>query len=383
MAVYSDTFFSMVGQVQRFRPDVSDQLIEDWLNIRIRQALDARTYWSDLVVQKILSIPAAYSTGTVAVTTGSTTVAGTDTVWPTDDSVNTTLSAAVDEIGYAKATPASMSGIEVGKPLYIDGAGSPEVVVPVEITTTTFTAQFTATHSAAQTITASSYAGRQLRLSNATPVFTIQAVVTATSLIIGNPWGGADASAQSYIIALLYFSLGHDLKDVLWVVDKQVGRPLRIHASVTEMNWRDPQRSSTGDPQALVDFGPDLAGDMLYELWPRQTGARQVPYAYYKQWPELNKDNDRPPWFINPSIFVHGAIADALRFRNTQERDMYQNLNTAQHYEQRFLMGLEDSKNNDESKMQSAYTFDYRQVFGAGGANFWQSHEPDLFWQSF
>jgi hypothetical protein len=368
----------MVGHVKRFRPNVSDQLIQDWLTARVRQALDARTYWSDLIIQKVLSVPAAYSTGTIALTTGSTTVTGTGTAWATNDVVNTTLSSAVEEIGYATATPASMSGIEIGKPLYIDAGGTPEVVVPVEVNSVSFKALFTMTHAAAQTVTASSHAGRQLRVSNATPVFTVQAVVSATSLIIDNPWGDEDVTAQTYNIMQLYFILAHDLKEILWMVDKQVGRPLRVHAPVTEANWRDPQRSSTGDPQALIDFGPNSAGDMLYELWPRQTGARQLPYAYYKQWPEMTKDNDRPPWFINPTIFVHGAIADALRFRNTDDRDRYHNPTLADHYEQRFLVGLEDAKNNDESKMQSAYGFDYRQVFGAGGANFWQSHDPDL-----
>jgi len=114
-----------------------------------------------------------------------------------------------------------------------------------------------------------------------------------------------------------------------------------------------------------------------YELWPVQTSARQLQILYYRQWPEMVSDTDRPPWFLNPSILVHGALADAFRFRRGKD-DAYYSPDLAMQYEARFMQGMQDAINNDESKFQRAYSFKYENVFGAGGANFWRSHDSDL-----
>jgi hypothetical protein len=379
MAQWGDKLFSMRGRVIQFRPGVSKDQVDGWINDRIRQAIDSRIFWSDLLQPGLIAVPDMYNTGTATTANGSGTVAGTLTAWPIDDKVNTTLAAAVDEIGYFPATPTSMTGITADTILLVDNGGSNQEVVPViRVDTTQFIGKFSKYHDAGETITCSSLVGRQFRVSSSYPIFTVQAVTSATSLLLDNPWSSTGLTDVAYQIIGMYYTLATDIKDILTVVDTQYGGwPLRYHVSISELNWRDPQRTSFGPPQMLADLAPNACGNMQYELWPTQYAARQVWYLYRKQWPELVNDNDVPPWFINPMVFVHGAIADALRWRKGKE-DPFFNPDLAEVFERKFLMGLDDAKNADESKSPNQYSFDYTKIFGAGGANFWVSHDPDV-----
>jgi len=107
------------------------------------------------------------------------------------------------------------------------------------------------------------------------------------------------------------------------------------------------------------------------------TSEKQLPFIFTKQWPELVEDTDRPPWFINPTLFYHGALADALRYRAGKD-DPFHNPRLADDYEQRFQAGVVQASLADEEKAQRAYEFAYHRVFGAFGANFLQSHDPDV-----
>lgn len=359
------------------RPGVSALQVQGWINDRIRQALDARTYWSDLLTHSVISVPGFYNTGTVNVTVGSAIVTGTGTAWPVNDVVNTTAAAGVPEIGYVEITPVSMTGIAVDTYLYVDATGSPETVAVVEVSSTTFIAKFATTHAAGCTLTTSSLAGMQFRLGNGTPIFTVISVQDATDLTLDLNWGNSSLTNQAYQIVKAYFTIAPDLKDILFVLDQIQGIPMRIHVSVLEINWRDPQRSSTGPPLNVVDLAPSAGGSMQYELWPWQFGPYQLGVIYQKQWPELKNDTDRPPWFMNPTIFYHGALADAYNYKVNKD-DIYHNPQLALEYERRFMLGVELAKNADESKAQRDYQFQYDQLFGAAGANFWQSHDPDV-----
>lgn len=362
-----------------FRPGVDRNLVQGWLNDRVRQALDSRTYWSDLLSHGVLSIPNFYNTGNVTVNTGSKVVVGDGTnAWPVNDKVNTTVVAGINEIGYVVVTPLSMQNIATDTYLYVDAAGTPETVVVVRTTATTFTAQFQFVHTAPNTtLTSSSLSGMQFRTDESSPVFTVTSVQSSTMLTLDLPWGYMTLVNTAYQIVKSYFTLAPDLKDVLYVIDAYQGIPLRLHVAVEEINWRDPQRSSTGPPLAVVDLAPSAGGSMQYELWPWQFSSYQLGFIYYKQWPDMLLDTDRPPWFINPSIFMFGALADALNFR-VNEKDIYHNPKLAMHYEARFQQGMEDARNADESKAQRGYSFDFEQLFGAAGAQFWRSHDPDL-----
>ena len=381
MAQFSDDLGSMVGRVVNFRPGVSDLLIRGWINDRIRQVLDARTFWCDLVRQGILSVPDPYLTGTVSVTPGFPGVTGVATAWPVNDVVGTTLDEAVVDIGYVEAVPVSMTGITENSYLYLDSGGPQAEAVPVvETKGDRFIAKFAKTHAAGATITQSSLVNRQFRTADTDPIFTVRNVISPTSLELTDNWGGPAKSAVAYRILVMYVMLAPRLKSILDMKDETYGRPIRPHVSLREANYRDPRRSmrSLGGALHLVDFGPNEQGNMLYELWPAMSSARQISYWYHIQWPELVADTDRPPWFINPTIFVHGAIADALRHRKNKD-DLYFNPDLAKDYEQRFMFGMQQAYNADEAKSKQALQFDHERMFSPGGADFWQGNDPDVY----
>jgi len=369
----------MIGRVTNFRPGCSSLDARDWINDRIRQALGARTYWSDLITPKVLSVPDAHTTGTVSVAPGSRIVTGTATAWPINNIVNTTIPDAVDDIGYVEITPLAMTGITEDSVLYVDAAGTAEAVSVVEVKADSFIAKFAYTHTAGATLTQSSLVGLQFRIAITDPIFTVRNVISATSLELTDSWGGAAKTDEAYRLVKMYITIGSDYKDILAMKDETTGQPIRLHVSVTEVNQLDARRTSTGTGALiqLVDLGPNEQGNMQYEIWPASATRRQFSCLYYRQWPALVNPNDRPPWFINPTIFIHGAIADALRWRK-DEKDPYFNPVLAQDYEKRFLQGLELAKNEDESKFQKSVSWRYSRVFIPMGADYQQGHSPEV-----
>jgi hypothetical protein len=369
----------MVGRIQNSRPGCSSLDARDWINDRIRQSLGARTYWTDLITQKVMGVPAMYNTGTVSLATASRVVTGTTTAWPVNDVVNTTIPAAINDIGYVEVVPASMSGITEDSILYVDAAGTPEAVSVVEKKRASIIAKFENTHAAGVTVTQSSLAGLQFRIAVSDPVFTVRNVISTTSLELSELWMGAAKTDEAYRILKMYLTIATDLKDILSVKDESTGWPVRLHVPVHEVNHRDPRRTfaNTGALLHLVDLGPNDQGNMQYEMWPAPTTLRQFSVLYYRQWPDLVNEMDRPPWFINPTIFVHGAIADALRWKR-DAKDPYHNPALAEEYERRFVMGLQNSINEDESKWQHAYSYRFQTMFYPAGADYRQSHDPNV-----
>ncbi len=378
MAMYKATLFDLEGEVLQFRPLASPTLVERWINARIRQAIDSRTYWSSLLTRGILNIPAAYKTGTVSIPNGSTVVTGSATAWPVNDVVNTTIPAGVSDLQYVEVTPVSMTGITNDSWVLVDTGASAEAVAVIETTATTFTAKFSKTHAASCTVTASRLAGRQLFLGAQFSPYLVTAVTSATTLLIQLPWGGPAATAVPYQIIQVYYSFASDMKDLLCVVDPSQPYELELHVPLAKVNADDPQRTGSGQPMWVVDHSPDDRGNMQYEIYPWQVQPYTLNFMYTREWPELRNPTDRPPWFINPTVFVHGAIADALRYRSGKD-DPFFNPTLARDYEQMFNAGLERAKNADESKAIQDYQYNWRAMgMGNVAPDYWQSHVPDI-----
>src|SRR5579859_2114040 len=77
-------------------------------------------------------------------------------------SISTTVAAAVSATGVQAVTPAAMTGIMPGTALYIDSGGTPELVYVISVGATTFTANFTKTHSSSFTVTSALLQNRQV-----------------------------------------------------------------------------------------------------------------------------------------------------------------------------------------------------------------------------
>lgn len=372
---YTDTLANMVGFLVRVKPNLDPTLAQDYLNNRIRTVLDRKSFWAGTLKSGKIAIPAQYSTGSITITEGSTAVTGSGASWPTNDLVNTTVTAAISVAGLQTVTPASMAGITTDTLLYVDAAWTPEIVAVRETTATTFKAVFVSTHTTGFTLRASSFVGRQIRLSASSPIYTIRAVPSVTSLTLGDAWAGATASGQAYQIIKLYYTLSTDVRDILAVSDTTQGNSVSFHVSQRELNQIDPQRSATGDPRALVDYLPNENGNMQYEIYPVQITQRQLAYMYSSQWSAMRSPNDIPPPFINPGVIQDGALSDALRIRSTPE-DPYYDPVGANFYEAKFERGVQDAINADESKALMAYSA-HANILG-GGANWAQSHAVSL-----
>ncbi len=388
MAQFNATAFSLTGQVRAHKPNAkASQILKD-LNARIRALLDFRNSWSALISKTVLNIPQAYTTGAVTCTSGSTAILGTGTSWPVSDVVNTTMVGGNRQSGYQEITPASMGHISVGTFLYVNDSTFSEVAAVVETSNSTFTAEFRNPHNDGTVLTSSSLAGRQLRLGPLTPIYTLLAVSGATGPdntgVLDMAFGGGSLVNTSYTLLQAYFTIDPNIRSFLQVWDPTQGIPLRYNVSQAELDCIDAQRTSSGWPQCLADLGPDASGTMQYELWPYQISPYSIPILYNRQWPEMKRPTDRPPYFINPSVIIDGAIADALRRKDLRDNspadaDPYFNPQLAKEFDQKFLIGAANAANADEEKCQQRLSSSFFQPGGAGGpgASYWQSHVND------
>jgi hypothetical protein len=379
---YTETLKDMVGRLRSIRQNLPASVAIGFINDRIRLCIDQFPQWSGLFKETIIGVPAPYNTGTIQFTNGSNSVTGDGTTaWPASDVVNTTIVDGVTQPGMQSAAPASMAGITVDTMLYVDGGGTPEVVSVIDVKQTSFTANFKQYHNPSCTITASSFSGSQLRVSYFNPVWTITAVVDANTLLIDMPWMAATTGFQAYMIQQRYYTISPDVRELIAVIDMTQGIRLQIGISNAHINMSDPQRGAIGSPACFADRGPNLNGNMQYELWPVPNAARQMRAFYFSQWPRLSDPGDRLPYFINPTVIFYGAAADAYQIKMGKDDDGY-DPNAANSFEKKFMIALHQAIVADSAKSQSASSWAYGNV-GFGGADWRQSHAPDDIWSDF
>lgn len=376
MPLTNQTLFDIRGRVRQFRRGVDESQVDAWVNDRIRQALNYRTYWSSLIQKGTISIPDAYTTGTVSTATGSPLVHGVGCNFPVSDVVNATIPAGVVEYGYQSAYPNNMNGITYESILLVDGplgyGGGAEAVPVVAVVANNngFDGQFRALHAAGCHVTQSSLAGRQFRIGLGTPIFTVLAVLDAETLLLDQNWSGPPLTDKAYQILKIYFTFGANVQELFWVLDQAFGLPLSLNTSVRSANRFDPQRINAGPtPTNIVDAHPSPGGLTQWEIWPHMDRAYSLQYAAYQNWPALVNDTDRPPWFFSPTLWYHGALADSLRFR-AGVTDFYHNPRLADTYEQKFMLELQQEANADEAKCLRELSSGSGRVAWPGGANF-------------
>ena len=379
----SATLFSLMGQVKAYKPNTKAGQVQRDINARIRALLDFRNSWSDLITRYVINIPNAYTTGGITTVSGSQNVIGVATSWPLSDVVNTTMVSGNRTTGYVEITPASMIGIQPDTNLYINDSTFSEVVSVVETTQSTFTANFAYAHNDATPLTCSSLAGQQIQFGPLTPIYTLLAVSSTDGMgnntgIMDMPWGGAALTNSGYSLVKAYVTIPNFRS---WIVayDPQQGIPLHTNTSQAYLDAIDAQRSAQGWPTDLADLSPSASGAYQVEIYPWQTTPYALPLLYNKQWPQLVKPTDRPPPFINPSVIIDGAIADALRrmdLRDNTDKDPYFNPSLAREFDAKFLAGAIAAANADEERCQQRLTSSFWEVGGGAypSAAYDQSH---------
>lgn len=374
---YATSLGELVGRCRAIKPNMPATVLQDFANDRIRQVLDRQPNWSGLIEETIMYVPAAIEGGGVSLTQNSKNITGDGTSWPVNDVVDTTLPDGVIRKGYQIVTPASMDGITVDTYLYVDADGDPEIVSVVEVRPNSFIAVFEKFHNPGCTVTSSSYCGRQLRLGNTFPIFTIEAIVSSTEMIVDMEWKASSQSDVSYSIWQMYYTISPDIKSLWVVLDQAQGiPPLTIDMPISTLNRIDPQRTSTGYPQILANRGVNGNQNMQWELWPRCPTERQLRVVYFKQPPKLVSEGDLIPAFMNPTVLFHGMMADAYKTKIGPE-DLYFNPVLANEYERRFEEGFASMSLADDEKLSQRYS-NLGQFIGFGGANFKRDHDIDL-----
>jgi hypothetical protein len=325
-----------------------------FLNKRIRNAIDTKSF-SDLLRYKNLVIPDQTNTGTVTVTAGSNYVTGSGTTWPTNDRVNTSLTKPVLNInaGVVEIFPASMLNINRGDYVVI-GIENPavtETVAVLEIQTDRFLAACMFQHALGETVIASSLANQQFLAPY--PIYTVKSVRSSTSIELDGYFGGPTQSNLGYRIFQGFLRISPNVRRLLRALDPVQGQAIAVDLSMEYIMLGDPQYSSTGDPQALCQMQPDPGGNMQWAVWPPQLSARTLSVLYYDGWPPLRQPNDFLPSFINPEVFIAGAIGDALRTRviaTGNKQDPFYDPQMAMEYEREYQNLLEMAAQADEGR---------------------------------
>jgi hypothetical protein len=378
-----ENFREMTDHVLSIFPHYPPQLAHRRINNQLRSVI-ARRNWSGITKYAILEIPDSYSTGTVDLTNGSKVVDGTGTSWDVSTVVNTTLSAAIDELGVVDITPVAMTGIRAGQWVLIDGGNAgEEVVFVIETSATKFRAEVTATHAGGVTVQVSTLAGRQLRIDNDNPFYTVTAVSSTTRALLDKEWKNATTTGESYSISLVFTDLGvRDLKMLVTMVNQTRRWQMTTYMPKEVIDYSDPHRSLTQSTYLIVDHETDPGGAPLFELYPRPTSQQVFPFLYVQQWSELEKDLDILPNGIRSDVIVNRVLADAYRWPRHKVLDggIYYDPAVAKDMMRESELELEEMEREDDSTYVQRLMWSYKEwPFGGFGAEWHQSHDLDGF----
>lgn len=377
MALYGDSLQTMRAAVRGVKPNCSSDNIDRFLNKRVRDAITRKT-WSESIKFGAVAIPNSYTAGTVSVTQGSTVVIGAGAGWPVADDINTIGPLPVKQPGATFITPASMTGIVPGRYVLLDTANPTLMeVVAVEVAAAKgFWARARNTHDANFTITKSSLANRQIRTNY--PFYTVTAVIDSATIWIDLPWSQPNQTAVSYQIQQAYVVVDPYARRILYAWDPLQGIALDVtNWTLEQILVGDSQLTSTDNPIMMVNAPAGAGGVPQWFLYPPQSSARGIPLVFSTVWPKMVNDDDRPPSFLLPEIFIAGATADALRTRTiTQEarQDLYFDPVLASEYERQYEALLDTADEEDQGRRNDRLQSYRLMAQGMYSATYLQSH---------
>lgn len=183
--------------------------------------------------------------------------------------------------------------------------------------------------------------GYQFRINTLTPIYTIAAVGSATTLTLDQVWGAATKAAASYQIYIAYQIPPTDFHAFTTIFDPNFSYQLWSSVGQSVLNSYDAQRSGQGVPYVVADYdytNVAFGGAALspavprFEVWPQQTSAYVLPFMYESRFPDLNDANGEVPRFIPGNVLLEGAMAQAARWPgpSAEARNSYFNLQLAQ-----------------------------------------------------
>ena len=211
--------------------------------------------------------------------------------------------------------------------------------------------------------------GRQFRIGRGTPIYTISAVASATSLTLDAPFGSKTAVNTTYQIYQCYFTPPEDFHSFLSVWDPANSWQLHLNVTQPELNSMDAQRSNMGQVYCVValNYSPvtgTTPGLPRYELWPHPTSEYCYPFMYEGRAADLQDPGAALPRYIRGDVLMELALADAARWPrpSTDKPNPYYNLRLAEMHQiraERMLLQLELQDDNTYE-----YDLTYQSVTG-------------------
>ena len=369
-----ENFGQMVDHVISWNPNIPVQVIKRRINLHLREIQNIRM-WAGLMVRGEFYCPKVYKTGTIAATPGSDIIQGTDTLWPHNDAVNTTLSTAITIPNELQdVTPASMSGINAGDwLLFDDGLPTEEFVLVHGVTLTTFQARPKLAHSASSIIKRSSLSSLQLRVGFKKNFYTIFGVTSDQRLKLDHTWSHPIETASTYQIMRAYVTFPTGLKIVWSIVNITQGWSMKQFLPQDVVQKYDAWRAAQSWPALLVNHTPDSIGRIRYELYPSPTAEQGSPYIAARIIPDLDEEEDCPPTCIPSGILVNHALADALLHDRKSE---YYDPGASKEFRNQAQAALIPAIMQDDNIfMQNLEWIISRYNIVSPGADYWQSHD--------
>jgi len=371
------SLWAMRGRVREVKANCTKEQADGFINRSIQNAVD-RHAWADLLKTGMVVIPQNYSAGTINITTGSNQIVGVGTAWPVNDEINTVISQPINESpGYVEIFPASMAKIAPGKFLLLDqeNPSQAEIVVVTSVGPASFWAYCLNQHATPASIQKSSLANMQLQ--GPDYVYTVQAILSPTLLQVDLPTGNTSQTGLDYQIVKAYVQVSPTARRLKYAWDAIAGQPVGVQKTVGWLNNVDPQRTSSQQPQEMVQTFPAAGGIMQWECWPYQESPYGLQVIYDDGWPVLKYDTDLSPWFMNAEVFISDACAIALRTKviaRQGQQDPYYDPTAAQWWSTQHEELISRAIESDEGRYLKALT-NYMQSWQGGAVyNYYRNH---------
>ncbi|KKL49116.1 hypothetical protein LCGC14_2318710, partial [marine sediment metagenome] len=159
--------------------------------------------------------------------------------------------------------------------------------------------------------------GRQFRVGNQTPLYTITARASDTSWTIERPWGGSTATGVGYEIFNAYATVPSDFHSFITVVDAKQNWQLHLHRQQVELNSFDPQRANSGNPWWVLFRDYDTVSTPplpRYEIWPHVKQEYVLFFLYEVRATDLWDSGADLPRYIRGDVLLEMALAEASRW---------------------------------------------------------------------
>jgi hypothetical protein len=202
--------------------------------------------------------------------------------------------------------------------------------------------------------------GYQFRIGLLTPIYTITAVNSATSLTLDDVWGGTTQNSIGYQIYYCYLIVPSDFHSFTAVWDPNFSwRLWTDNIKQEDLALYDGQRAAQGTPYVVADFdytslqvgGATISPPLpRYELWPHQQIQYVIPFTYEKVPPDLDDANATLPRYIDGNVLMEGALSQCARWPgpDSDHRNPYFNLPLAQEHSRRFNAMVEELWTQDQ-----------------------------------